>query len=250
MIKNRRLQLGIAATTVAVLATVGATAAFGLPPTDAPGTPGQGPNATATATEPLSEAEKGDLLLTREEERLARELYQAFGDKYPDVTFFKNVAVSEDHHAEAVGRALTRYDLADPSASATPGQYADSTLQGLYDKWYAQGMQSEQEAIKVGVELEKTDIDGLKKAIETSDNADLDQLYGRLLWGSQHHLAGYEALANGQDPTGQCATDAAGQGQGPNQGQAHGAGRGEGRGPDHGQGQGHGPADGQGPGQG
>ena len=51
---------------------------------------------------------------------------------------------------------LDRYGLADPALD--PGKFSDPTLQALYDQLIAQGSVSLEEALKVGVLIEQTDI--------------------------------------------------------------------------------------------
>ncbi|ATD69321.1 MULTISPECIES: DUF2202 domain-containing protein [Gordonia] len=59
---------------------------------------------------PLSDSERADLLLMREEERLARDLYrrshQAWG-----VPIFGNISDGEQRHHDAIGRLLKRYSV-------------------------------------------------------------------------------------------------------------------------------------------
>ena len=87
------------------------------------------------ATGPLSDHERADLVLMREEERLARDLYRRFHQAW-DVPIFANIAASEQRHYDAIGRLLKRYDVPDPSAGKPPGVYADTELQdaGFVDR--------------------------------------------------------------------------------------------------------------------
>ncbi|WP_432558698.1 DUF2202 domain-containing protein [Granulicoccus sp. GXG6511] len=200
-----RKSFGLAAAAVTAFALLAAVPAYAGPPTDRPD-PGTGPRATAMATAPLSDAEKTDIAFMRDEERLAKELYETFDEKW-DVRQFERIAKSEQRHFDAMGRVISRYQLPDPSAGAEVGKYADPALQELWDDWYQRGMESKEAAIAVGIELEKADISDLQEAIETSDNADLDRVYGNLLKGSENHLRAFEAAARGE-------TVGLGQGQG------------------------------------
>lgn len=254
-----RKRIGLAAAAVAAVAALAVVPAFGAPPDDRPApeqgqsqsqnqTPGQGqrgrgqgPNATTPATVPATDAEKADINRMREEERLAKELYEAFGAKWGEETF-NRIARSEARHAEAMGRVLTRYQLPDPSKDSQVGKFADAELQGLWDDWYARGMESRDAAIAVGIELEKADIADLQEAIDRTDKADLDRVYGNLKRGSEHHLAAFEALSRGETPTGIGGpNDNAGQGKGNADRQGRGMGsadrQGRGMGPGQGQGQ-------------
>ncbi|MDO5500191.1 MAG: DUF2202 domain-containing protein [Propionibacteriaceae bacterium] len=194
-----RKSVRLAAAAVAALTALAVVPAFAGTPTDRPAPNCTGPCATAgpQATAPLSDAEKADILFMREEERLAKELYEALGDKW-GVAQFDRIAASEQRHFDAMGRAVARYQLEDPSKGAKVGVYADPKLQELWDDWHGRGMESKEAAFAVGVELEKADIADLKKAIDTSDNADLDRVYGNLLRGSENHLRAFEALVRGE----------------------------------------------------
>ena len=77
----------------------------------------------------LSDAEIAGLIFSREEERLARDLYQAFSDQYDGARPFSKIVASEQRHFDAVGRLLTQYGIDDPAAGATAGSFSDATLQ-------------------------------------------------------------------------------------------------------------------------
>jgi hypothetical protein len=151
----------------------------------------------ATASAPaLTSAERSDLTVTREEERLAHDLYTVFAEKYQVATFTR-IAASEQRHFDAVGVLLARYQVSDPSAGSKAAAYADTTLQNLYDTWKASGLKSVTDAYQVGVALEKRDIADLQRMQKDTTNADLDRLYSNLETGSDHHLAAFTAAANG-----------------------------------------------------
>jgi hypothetical protein len=139
-----------------------------------------------------------DLQLMREEERMARDLYKAFADKYDNAAPFSRITVSEDRHYDAVGVLLDRYEVSDPSAGKAAGTYAYPEIQKLYDGWLAEGNASVQAAYQVGVELETADIADLKAAINEHTEADVDQVFGSLLMGSEHHLEAFQAAVDGK----------------------------------------------------
>ncbi|MEA1940422.1 MAG: DUF2202 domain-containing protein, partial [Candidatus Caldatribacteriota bacterium] len=61
----------------------------------------------------LDETEKEGLLLMREEEKLARDVYLNLYEKWNLKTFY-NIAQSEKTHMEAIKTLLDRYDIKDP----------------------------------------------------------------------------------------------------------------------------------------
>ena len=144
--------------------------------------------------------EQSALAFSRQEEKMAHDLYTAFGEKY-DSAVWDRIANSEQRHFEAIGRLLADFDVADPTAGDEPGMYDDKQLQKLYDGWLEDGQKSEDEAFKAAIELEKRDIADLKKQIKATDNDDIKAVYERLLAGSENHLAAFTAWANG-DTTG------------------------------------------------
>ncbi|MEI2778798.1 MAG: DUF2202 domain-containing protein [Tetrasphaera sp.] len=137
------------------------------------------------------------LAFNREEERMARDLYRVFSDKYDAALPFSRVVYSEQRHFEAVGRLLTAYGISDPSAGRAPGSYADPTLQSLYNGWKAQGLKSRTEAAKAGVALENRDIADLQKTIASVSQQDLKRVLSRLLAASRNHLAAFTDAADG-----------------------------------------------------
>lgn len=146
----------------------------------------------------LTEAEVSALQFNREEERLARDLYQALSDQYDGARPFSRIVRAEQQHFNAIGTLLERYGVADPSIDATPGSYADPDLQAAYNSWYAKGLVSIADAYQVGIELEAQDVIELGQAIESATAADVISTFERLQAGSSNHLAAFERAASGQ----------------------------------------------------
>jgi hypothetical protein len=173
----------------------------------------------------------GELSFARDEERMARDLYRALADKYDDALPFSRITLSEQQHFDAVGTLLDRYGVADPADGQKPGSYADATIQKLYDGWLADGSKSLDAAYDVGVALEKRDIADLEGALAQDLPADADRVFSALLNGSEHHLAAFEAAADGQTlglQNGRGRMDGRGQGRGPGMGMGGGMGGGMG----------------------
>ena len=114
--------------------------------------------AAATTTTASDSAVASALSFSREEERMARDLYAALADKYDGARPFSLITNSEDRHFDAVGVLIERYDVKDPSSGKAAGTYAIPALQRLYDGWLAKGSTSLKNAYQVGVELEQRDI--------------------------------------------------------------------------------------------
>ncbi|MBS4729515.1 DUF2202 domain-containing protein [Mycobacterium sp. SM1] len=146
---------------------------------------------------PLSDGERADLVLIREEERLARDLYRRFHRAW-GMPIFENIAASEQRHYDAIGRMLQRYNVPDPSVGQPPGVYADTKLQSAYDMWLARGLSSVQGAYAVGVELETGDIADLSSAVGRTDEDAIHRVYENLRAASESHLGAFEAATTGR----------------------------------------------------
>ncbi len=145
----------------------------------------------ATATEPLTTDEVKWLIFMREEEKLARDIYQQLYTKW-NVRIFNNITHSEDRHFDAIGVLITRYNATDPAKSTFIGIYADQRLTALYSQLMAKGMTSLKDALEVGVLIEKQDIEDLETALKATSKTDIKTVYTNLLAGSLNHLDAFE----------------------------------------------------------
>ena len=139
----------------------------------------------------LSEQQKTTLASMAQEEKLAHDLYVAFGDKYP-AAIFDRIAAAETQHLTAVRTLLTRYGVTDPTANMAAGMFSDPAVQAAYDRLLARGSVDLAAALKVGQEVERTDIADLRAALSGLTAPDVKQVYTHLLNASQHHLAAFE----------------------------------------------------------
>lgn len=153
---------------------------------------GQGGNIAMlppAGTGDLSEAEAQGLLYMREEEKLARDLYNAFYAAW-GLPVFQNIALSEQTHMDAVKFLLDRYALADP-AQAQPGVFTNLDLQALYDQLLASGSQSLGDSLHAAGAVEEVDILDLQARLEGTDQADIVRVYTNLERGSENHLRAF-----------------------------------------------------------
>ena len=144
------------------------------------------------ATDPvvLDPEEIADLQYMREEEKLARDVYQTMYQAWR-LPVFTNIASSEQTHMDAVLTLLERYDVDDPAAGNAPGELTNQDLQTLYDRLVAQGRQSVTEALRVGIAIEEIDIRDLIEAIADTEHADIVRVYENLKRGSENHLRAF-----------------------------------------------------------
>lgn len=143
----------------------------------------------------LSVEETAALLFMREEEKLARDVYNTLYAVW-GIQTFPNITASEQMHMDEIKVLLDRYGLTDPALA--PGQFTDSTLQALYDQLIAQGNLSLADALKVGAAIEEIDILDLQTRFEQTDNADIQLVYNNLMKGSFNHLQAFASTLTQQ----------------------------------------------------
>lgn len=143
--------------------------------------------------EPLTADEEKTLVFMREEEKLARDVYQILAAKW-NLRIFSNIAKSEQRHFDSVGVLLERYGVKDPAAATPAGVYSDTRLAALYAELVAKGSLSLKDALEVGVLIEKTDIADLENALKTTSKLDIKNVYTNLLAGSLSHQEAFESV--------------------------------------------------------
>lgn len=126
----------------------------------------------------------------REEEKLARDVYLALYEKW-GIRTFANIARSEQQHMDAVAALLATKGIADPIASAAPGEFMDPEIQELYDELVEKGSVSAMEALTVGAIIEDLDIYDLKRFMSATDDELVLRVYGALLQGSENHMRSF-----------------------------------------------------------
>jgi hypothetical protein len=143
----------------------------------------------------LTQEEIDGLLLMREEEKLARDVYSYFDGLY-DVAIFGNIAKSEDTHTNAVLSLLEGYGIEDPALEGV-GEFSTDAFNELYSSLILQGSDSLTAALIVGATIEDLDIFDLTELLEVTVNEDVVQVYSNLLKGSENHMRAFvSALEN------------------------------------------------------
>ena len=138
----------------------------------------------------LSTTEASALVFMREEEKLARDVYQLLYTQWGQKVF-SNIAASEQQHMDAVALLLTRYNLPDPAAATAPGVFQDPHVQELFNALMAQGQTSLSAALTVGATIEDLDIQDLQTRIAATDNADIALVFNELMKGSRNHMRAF-----------------------------------------------------------
>lgn len=143
--------------------------------------------------EELSQEEINGLLLMREEEKLARDVYLTLYDIW-ELRIFSNIAQSEQQHMDAVLSLIEKYDLNDPVKVDERGTFENEDLQKLYNQLIEQGSKSLEDALIVGATIEDLDIKDLQELNEVADNQDITTVYNNLEKGSRNHLRSFTKL--------------------------------------------------------
>jgi len=141
-----------------------------------------------TNTNSLSQPEMDGLLLMREEEKMAQDVYDSFYSTY-GVINFDRISNSESRHTAAVLALISHFGLTDP-ALTLPGKFSSTAIQGLYDQLVAAGTTANK-ALSTGAFIEEYDIADLKKLIAETTNTDIIVVYTNLLKGSENHLRAF-----------------------------------------------------------
>lgn len=150
--------------------------------------------------ETLSAAEKTSLLVMREEEKLAKDVYVTLYKKW-NLNVFNNISSSEETHTSAVLSLLQKYDIPDPVGNNAVGVFENTTLQKLYNDLVAQGSVSLLEGVKVGATVEDLDIYDLNEYMKNVDNQDITYVYQNLTKGSRNHLRSFYSQILSQNGT-------------------------------------------------
>ncbi len=231
---------------IALLALILGSYAFLVAPAAAAPSATQPPTDGVTLSTALSSSDAAALLFMREEEKLARDVYQTLAKQW-SLNLFTRIAASEQAHMDALKTLLDRYGLADPTAGKAPGVFSNPDLQALYTQLIARGSTSLPEALAVGAAIEEIDILDLQQRNTASTPADINQVYQRLLDGSYNHLrafarqwenqtgksyqpqyldaAAYQAIMAGSNGNGNSNGSGSGNGNGRGNGNGNGRGR-------------------------
>jgi len=142
--------------------------------------------------ETLSPEETEALLVMREEEFLAHDVYIALSQLYTK-PIFRNIARSEQRHTDAVKMLIDKYGLPDPAANHITGTFTNPDLQALYNSLVALGSTSLMNGLIVGATIEDLDIYDLINYLTITDNQDMTFVFNNLMRGSRNHLRSFYA---------------------------------------------------------
>lgn len=171
--------------------------------------------ATSSIAAGLDLAESTHLKFMRSEEKLARDVYTTFNQKYGrQVKVFGNIAKSEQTHTNTVLSQLTKYRASDPEPGANNmpamlGIFTNPDYREYFNAEYSMLVNKGTnllEALKVGALIEELDMHDIVKCpsiiLEKSseitacgmaytDEPALKRMYSNLLEGSKNHLRAF-----------------------------------------------------------
>jgi len=135
----------------------------------------------------LSNSEKGGIKYIYEVEKVARDTYTYFYDKW-ETPVQHVVSNSEQNHIDILKELIDKYNLGDPAAGKGYGEFSNSELQQLYDDLTGRGSSSEVDALSTAAMIEEFDIVELRKNVANTNRGDVLAAYSKLMAGSQNHL--------------------------------------------------------------
>ncbi len=140
----------------------------------------------------LNQQEKDAILYMREEEKLARDVYEFLYAKW-NSNPFGNIRQSEQTHMDRMKTLITAYKLNDPvdSNKDKPGVFTNVLLQQYYNELTTTGRHSLAEALKVGAKIEELDISDLEERIKQTKNQNILSAYNFLKMASENHLIAF-----------------------------------------------------------
>lgn len=146
----------------------------------------------AQQTPTISAKESDAILYMREEEKLARDVYEFLYAKY-NVNPFGNIRFSEQTHMGRMKTLISTYNLIDPveKNGDKPGVFVNPIMQNYYNELSAAGNPSLTEALKVGAKIEELDIKDLEDRKKLTKQTDILSAFDFLIMASENHLRAF-----------------------------------------------------------
>lgn len=125
------------------------------------------------------------IFAVREDEKVARDLYFSFFQKF-GLKPFENIGKAEDNHIKATEKLFDYYEIDYPALSAN-GKFEDAIRQKLYDSLLLKGT-PELEAFKVMAFLEESNIVEYGEVLKTIVNPNIKIVIENLAKASANHF--------------------------------------------------------------
>lgn len=140
----------------------------------------------------LTQKEKDAILYMREEEKLARDVYDSMYIKW-GVNPFGNIRQSERIHMDRMKALIATYKLQDPvyKNNDMHGLFINALLRNYYNELVATGSRALPEALRAGAKIEELDIADLRERIKQTQRPDILATYNYLTMASENHLRAF-----------------------------------------------------------
>ncbi len=138
----------------------------------------------------LNNDTKNSLMLMREEEKLAHDVYVTLYEKW-GLPIFDNISASEQRHTDAVLDLLEVRGLSDPAAGLGRGEFSNPDFTALYKQLVEKGSQSLMDALIVGATIEDLDLNDLDQWMLKIQDEDILSVYKNLAKGSRNHMRAF-----------------------------------------------------------
>jgi len=140
------------------------------------------------------------IILLREEEKLARDVYLTLSLQY-DLLIFSNIARSEQYHMDLVAKLLDRYSPDyDPAEGNKIGEFENRWVQFMFNFLTTWGERSLLDALRVGVRVEDIDIFHLEYLLDISESYDdVSVIVQNLNAGSRNHMRSFVGALDRRD---------------------------------------------------
>lgn len=141
---------------------------------------------------PLNQEEKNAILYMREEEKLARDVYEFLYTTWGGNPF-GNIRLSEQTHMDRMKMLINTYELTDPVTlnRDEQGVFTNTILQKYYNEFIILGRHSLTDALKTGAKIEELDIKDLKERMKQTQRPDIISIYTELNKASENHLRAF-----------------------------------------------------------
>ncbi len=143
-------------------------------------------------TTSLSKKEKEAIVYMREEEKLARDVYNFLYKKW-DMNPFGNIRQSEQIHMDRMESLIIDFNLTDPVVKNgdKPGVFTNKFLQEQYHQLIKSGSESVTQALRAGAKIEELDISDLEERTALTNNATIIAQFNYLKQASENHLRAF-----------------------------------------------------------
>lgn len=165
--------------------SLGGTGFFGANPMQ-----GTGICLTTDSTPALDAEVTAGLLYMIEEEKMARDLYDAFFEQTGNLVFDR-ISNSEQRHLDSLLNVAEQAGIDTSALSTTAGVFTNTELQSMYDSLLASGDDSLESALQAAITVEQTDIADLASYGADSELGILGIVYAHLEQASENHLAAF-----------------------------------------------------------